>query len=617
MVAALCLGSQAGLSPAGEVRNDGRMCGLAGEIRFDGRPADIAAIERADDVLAPRGPDDGGLWWHGAHSVASRRLSIIDPSMAGTQPMVDAQLGLTVAFNGCIYNHAILRGELEGLGHVFRSHSDTEVIAKAFAEWGVRCVERFHGMFAIAIIEHESGRLVLARDRFGVKPLYVDHSPERLRFASTLPALLAAGGVDTTIDAVALSHYLSLNAIVPSPRTIIAGVRKLPPATVRVVGSDGTARDTVYWSLRFERTPERAGWSERDWQDALLDGLRVAVRRRFISDVPVGILLSGGLDSSLLVALASEAGHGGLPTFSIGFNSMAGDDGDEFAYSDLVAQKFDTDHHRIEVSSSRLLEALEGTVASMSEPMVSPDCVAFHLLAQETSRHVKVVHAGQGADELLAGYHWHQKLADVRRADADEAYRRVFFDRTHDELAALLKPSWMVDDAPRHLVEGWFARPGATATLDAVLRIETRVMLADDPLKRLDNMSMASGVEAREPFLDHELAELAASIPPELKLAHGGKGVLKQAARGLLPAEIIDREKGYFRVPELKHLHAPYVELVREALTDPAAKRRGIFRPAVVGTLLDDPRRQRTPTGSNALWQLGLLEMWLQEHGIT
>ena len=181
------------------------MCGLAGEIRFDGRQADIAAIERANDVLAPRGPDDGGLWWDGATAVAGRRLSIIDESVAGAQPMVDQELGLTIAFNGCIYDHAELRGELEKLGHTFRSHSDTEVIAKAYAEWGVRCVERFHGMFAFAIIEHESGRLVLARDRLGVKPLYVDHSPERLRFASTLPALLAAGGVDTSIDAVALT----------------------------------------------------------------------------------------------------------------------------------------------------------------------------------------------------------------------------------------------------------------------------------------------------------------------------------------------------------------------------------------------------------------------------
>ena len=593
------------------------MCGLAGEIRFDGRQADIAAIERANDVLAPRGPDDGGLWWHGAQCVASRRLSIIDPSAAGAQPMVDTDLGLTVAFNGCIYDHAILRTELESLGHTFRSHSDTEVIAKAYAEWGVGCVERFHGMFAFAIIEHESGRLVLARDRLGVKPLYVDHSTERLRFASTLPALLAAGGVDTTIDAVALSHYLSLNAIVPSPRTIIAGVRKLPPATIRVVDSDGTIRDTTYWDLRFERASDRVGWSERDWQEALLDALRVAVRRRFVSDVPVGVMLSGGLDSSLLVALASEAGHGGLPTFSIGFNSMAGDHGDEFAYSDLVARKFDTDHHRIEVSSSRLLNALDGAVASMSEPMVSPDCVAFHLLAEETSRHVKVVQSGQGADELFAGYHWHSKLADVRRGDADDAYRRVFFDRTHDELAALLEPHWMIGDEPRRLVEERFARPGATTTLDAVLRIDTQVMLVDDPLKRLDNMTMASGVEAREPFLDHELVELAASVPPELKLAHGGKGVLKQAARGLLPAEVIDREKGYFRVPELKHLDAPYVELVRAALTDPAAKRRGLFRPAIVESLLDDPRRHHTPIGSNALWQLGLLEMWLQSHGIT
>jgi asparagine synthase (glutamine-hydrolysing) len=592
------------------------MCGLAGEIRFDGREVDVAAIERAHDVLAPRGPDDGGLWWNATHGVASRRLSIIDPSAAGAQPMVDPELGLTIGFNGCIYDHATLRDELEGLGHTFRSHSDTEVIAKAYAQWGVRCVERFHGMFAFAIVEHESGRLVLARDRLGVKPLYVDESPERLRFASTLPALVAAGGVDTSIDVVALSHYLSVNAIVPPPRTILTGVRKLPPATVRVVETDGTTRDTVYWEPRFERTAERADWSEQDWQDALLDALRVAVRRRFVADVPVGVLLSGGIDSSLLVALSSEAGHDRLPTFSIGFRSMGGHDGDEFAYSDLVARRFNTDHHRIEVSSSRLLHALGGAVAAMSEPMVSPDCVAFHLLAHEVSKHVKVVLGGQGADELMAGYHWYPQLAGVPRAAAADAYAGVFLDRDQQELATLLEPAWLLDaDEPRRFIEERFARSGATSTLDAALRMDTQVTL-DDPLNRLDNMTMASGVEAREPYLDHELVELAATIPPELKLAHGGKGVLKEAARGLLPAAVIDRDKGYFRVPELRHLDAPFVELVRAALTDPVAKQRGLFRPDVVESLLAEPDARHTPMGSNVLWQLGLLEMWLQENGV-
>jgi asparagine synthase (glutamine-hydrolysing) len=509
-----------------------------------------------------------------------------------------------------------LRAELEGLGHTFRSRSDTEVIAKAYAQWGVRCVERFHGMFVFAIFEHESGRLVLARDRLGVKPLYVSQTPERLRFASTLPALLAAGGVDTSIDIVALGHFLSLNGVVPSPRTIVTGVRRLPPATIRVVEADGTTRDTVYWNLRFERAPERARWSERDWQQALLDALRVSVGRRFVADVPVGVLLSGGIDSSLLVALSSEAGHDRLPTFSIGFRSMGGHHGDEFAYSNLVARHFTTDHHRIEVSSSRLLQALEGAVASMSEPMVSPDCVAFYLLAQEVSNHVKVVLGGQGADELLAGYHWYPKLAGFPRDGAADTYAGLLLDPDHQGLAALLEPGWLHDvDESRRFLDETFARPGATSTLDAALRMDTQVTL-DDPLKRLDNMTMASGVEAREPFLDHELVELAATIPPELKLAHDGKGVLKEAARGLLPSAVIDRDKGYFRVPELRHLDAPFVEIVRAALTDPAAKQRGLFRTEVVEALLTEPDARQTSGGSNMLWQLGLLEMWLQAHDV-
>lgn len=593
------------------------MCGLVGEVRHDGGRVNLAAIDRAAEVLAPRGPDDGGTWSEGPFALSSRRLSVVDLSPAGRQPMVDVDLGLTTVFNGCIYNHDDLRGTLAGLGYTFRSHSDTEVIAKAYAQWGIDCVRRFAGMFAFAIIEHDSGRVVLARDRLGVKPMYLDHTADRLRFASTLPALLAAGGVDTSLDRVALSHYLSFDSIVPPPRTILAGVRKLPPATVRVVEPDGVTSDTHYWEPMFTRMPERSDWSVEDWRDALLDSLRVAVRRRLVADVPVGALLSGGLDSALVVALMTEAGGPGLPTYSIGFPSAGGDVGDEFAYSDLVARQFDTEHHRIEVSSNRLFEALDPAVEAMSEPLMSPACLAFHLLGHEVSRSLKVVQGGQGADELLAGYRWHRPLADVSRAGAADAYADVFVDRTYAEMADLLERDWLLDhDAPRRFLADVFARPGATTGLDAVLRNDTTVMQVDDPIQRIDTMMMASGVEARMPFMDHDLVELAAAIPPDLKLAHGGKGVLKQAARGLVPAAVVDRPKGYFPVPGVKHLDAPFLQRVRAALTDPAAKQRGLFRPAVVEAWLADPDGNRTPIGSNALWQIGLLEIWLQTHGI-
>lgn len=593
------------------------MCGLAGELRFDGRGADVAAVERCCVRLARRGPDGSGIWAAGALALGHRRLSIIDLSAAGSQPMVDAALGLSVVFNGCIYNYKQLRAELETRGRRFFSTSDTEVVVKAYAEWGVACVEKFFGMFAFAIAERDTGRLVLARDRLGIKPLYLDHTAERLRFASTLPALLAGGGTDTSIDRTALAYYMSFHSVVPAPHTILAGVRKLPPATVRVVEPDGRSRDHVYWQADFSRDPARADFSGRDWQDALLESLRTAVERRTVADVPVGVLLSGGIDSSVVVALLAGSGQQDLTTFSIGFEDAGGELGDEFEYSDLIAAHFGTTHHRIEISSSRLLPAIDAAIAAMSEPMVSHDCVAFYLLSEEVSQHVKVVQSGQGADEVLGGYDWYPPLTDVPRDNAVEAYANVFFDRRKAALRELLNPDWLVeDDAPLDYITALFALPRAESSVDAALRCDTTIMLVDDPVKRVDNMTMAWGLEARVPFLDHEFVELAGRIPPELKLADGGKGVLKRASRGVVPDAIIDRTKGSFPVPAIRQLEGPYLERVRAALSDPTAQARGLFRPEAVSGMLAAPNETRTTLDSNALWQLALLEMWLQTMGI-
>ena len=593
------------------------MCGLAGEVRFDGRTADIEAVDRMTACMTHRGPDGEGVWGHGPVAFGHRRLSIIDLSAAGSQPMVDTGLGLTTVFNGCIYNYEELRSELQGKGHRFFSTSDTEVIGKAYAEWGIRCVDRFLGMFAFAIVEHASGRVVLARDRLGIKPLYLDARPDRLRFASTLPALLSGGGVDTSIDRTALSYYMTFHSVVPAPLTILAGVRKLPPATVRVIEPDGSHVDHLYWEPDFSRDDSRAGWSPADWEHALVDSLRTAVKRRMVADVPVGVLLSGGIDSSLVVALLAEAGQTDLATFSIGFDSAGGEAGDEFEYSSLVAERFGTDHHRIPIPTDRLLPGIDGAVGAMSEPMVSHDCVAFYLLSQEVAKSVKVVQSGQGADEILGGYDWYPPLDGVDRDDAVEEYAKVFFDRRWSAMPGLLNPEWLIDvDAPTDFIAERFGRPGADTAVDAALRNDTTIMLVDDPVKRVDNMTMAWGLEARVPFLDHEFVELMGRVPPELKLAMGGKGVMKRAARGIVPDEVIDRTKGYFPVPAIRQLEGPYLNRVRDALTDPAARERGLFRPETVDRLLADPNTTRTTLGSNALWQLALLEMWLQEHGI-
>ncbi|MGE0315047.1 MAG: N-acetylglutaminylglutamine amidotransferase [Lautropia sp.] len=591
------------------------MCGVSGEIRFDSSIADVGAVARMCDAMAPRGPDGSGVVAHGRVALGHRRLKIIDLSEKAGQPMLDPELGLTIVFNGCVYNYPELRESLASAGYRFFSSGDTEVVLKAWHRWGERCVDHLHGMFAFAIHERDSGRVALARDRFGIKPMYLSQSGHRLRFASSLTALLAAGDVDTSIDPEALNLYMSFHAVVPPPRTILNGVRKLPAATIRTIDADGTQHDRRYWNPPCERDPRDARMSAADWRDALLASLRVAVRRRMVSDVPVGVLLSGGVDSSLIVGLLAEQGQHGLKTFSVGFEEANGEKGDEFVYSDLIAKRFETDHFKTFVRSAELMGALPDTIRAMQEPMVSYDNVGFFLLSKEVSRHVKVVQSGQGADEVFGGYHWYPPMLEA--IDPVDAYCRAFRDRDHATLATQLAPQWHhATDLSRALVAEHFARPGAATGVDLALRIDSQVMLVDDPVKRVDNMTMAWGLEARVPFLDHELVELAARIPPALKLADGGKGILKDVARLVVPAEVIDRRKGYFPVPQLKYLAGPYLALVRDALGSQAARERGLFRRDWLDTLFADPSRHITPLRGSELWQAGLLELWLQQHGL-
>jgi asparagine synthase (glutamine-hydrolysing) len=593
-------------------------------VRLDGQAPDIRAVSAIADAMAPRGPDGAGVWSQGRVVLGHRRLKIIDLSEAGAQPMVDSELGLAVCWNGCIYNYKQLRNELSEFGYRFFSTSDTEVLLKAYHLWGDRFVDHLLGMFAFAIVERDSGRVLLGRDRLGIKPLYVTEDANRIRFASSLTALLAGGGVDTRIDPVALHHYLTFHSVVPPPRTILRGVTKVPPASLVAIEADGqgkiTSTTSTYWEPDFTRREERAEWSERDWEDAILASLRLAVERRLVADVPVGCLLSGGVDSSLIVGLLAEAGQHGLATFSIGFESVGGVKGDEFRYSDIIAERFGTDHHQIRIGTDRMLPALDGAIGAMSEPMVSHDCVAFYLLSQEVAKHVKVVQSGQGADEVFAGYHWYPPMGEPDAASLEgsvASYRKAFFDRNQSAYEALVSPALgTADDPSERFVTEHFARAGAATGVDRALRLDTTVMLVDDPVKRVDNMTMAWGLEGRVPFLDHELVELAATCPPTLKTAHQGKGVLKEAARRVVPADVIDRPKGYFPVPALTHLEGPYLDLVRDALYAPAAKERGLFRPEAVDRLLADPNGRLTPLRGNELWQIALLELWLQKHGI-
>ena len=592
------------------------MCGICGEIRFDGERPDVAAVDAMTCAMVARGPDGSGIFAKGAVALGHRRLKIIDLSERGAQPMVDPELGLAMVFNGCIYNYQELRSELEDRGYRFFSHADSEVILKAFDAWGADCVNKLIGMFAFAITDTDTGTTTLARDRLGIKPLYLAEKPGRLRFASSLQALLRAGDVDTSIDRIALHHYFSFHAVVPAPHTMYNGIRKLPPATVRIITADGRSTQRVYWTPGFESDPDRADWDEQRWQHELMESLRTSVRRRMVADVPVGVLLSGGVDSSLVVALLAEQGQRDLATFSIGFDSAAGESGDEYAYSDLIADTFGTDHHKIHIGTDRLLPAVPDTIAAMSEPMVSHDCVAFYLLSQEVSKSIKVVQSGQGADEILGGYSWYPPLAAIPRADVTAAYAKVFFDRDHQSILDILDPAYHLGDVDFdpsfEFARAHQAAPGAETAVDAALRLDTTIMLVDDPVKRVDTMTMAWGLEARVPFLDHEFVELAATCPADLKLAHGGKGVLKEASRAVLPNAVSDRTKGYFPGPGIRHLEGGMLDLVRDALGSQEARDRGLYRPETLDRLFANPNGIRTALDGNELWQVALLEIWLQ-----
>lgn len=593
------------------------MCGIAGELRFDRAMADVRAVADMTRTQSARGPDGEGIFGMGARVFGHRRLRIMDLTDRAHQPFVDNALGLGIVFNGAIYNHHALREELSARGYVFASTGDTEVIIKAWHAWGPAALDRLTGMFAFALWERDTGVTHLVRDRLGIKPLYYTQDARRLRFASTLPALLAGGEVDTALDPVALHHYMSLHAVVPAPRTIIKGVRKLPPATHMTVHPDGRTETNTWWRLDFTPNANDVARSFEDWRDLTLETLREAVRRRTVADVPVGVLLSGGVDSSLITGLLAELGTRDLRTYAIGFEAAGGEAGDEFHYSDLVANHFGTQHEKMMIPSADLLTALPDAIDAMSEPMVSHDCVAFYLLSAAVARHSRVVQSGQGADEVFGGYHWYPPLADNRDADGGvQAYRKVFFDRSHAEMAELLSPEWLADDETGRYLAEHFALPGADTAIDRALRLDTTVMLVEDPVKRVDNMTMAHALEARVPFLDHDLVELAARMPAHHKIAAGGKHVLKEAARKVIPAAVIDRPKGYFPVPALKYLRGPFLEYVRDIVGSEAARARGLYRPEVVQRMLDAPDSHITPLNGSKVWQIALLEAWLQTRGL-
>ena len=602
------------------------MCGICGELYWNGKQASVDSLKPMLAALEKRGPDDHGTWVHDQIGLGHRRLSIIDLSLAGHQPMVDEAISLV--FNGCIYNYETLKLELEKLGHQFVSHSDTEVIIKSYRQWGMECVQYFEGMFALAIWDDELQQLMIARDRLGIKPLYYAPVKGGMKFASNTQALLTSNEIDTDIDPVGLHHQLTLHAVIPAPNTILKGIKKLEPGHWLTINPDGQMYKKQFWHLTtdfVEKQPtHKQPKTEQDWVSLIHEALREAVHKRLTaSDVPVGVLLSGGIDSSLLVAMLAEAGVKDIKTFSIGFEDAPEEKGNEFEFSDMVVERFNTEHKQYLISNNEVLPRLHEAIDAMAEPMVGQDAIAFYLLSEKVSQDVKVVMSGQGADEVFGGYFWYSKMAAageaIDLADSEQAvsaFAPYYFDRSHQEWLEVINSKYHIDDVTSDYIGQRLTEEGAETFLDQVLRLDVTTLIVDDPVKRVDNMTMAWGLEARVPFLDHKLVEIAMAAPDELKLKDGGKYLLKKISQGLLPDAIINRPKVAFPMPALKYVRGDFFEYMKNILTSPQAKARGIFNQDKLQTLLNNPEAPEAFTAiqGSKLWHAALLEFWLQKH---
>ncbi len=593
------------------------MCGICGEVRFDEQPVQQNILQAMLSKLERRGPDAEGLWLKNNIAFAHRRLSVIDLSADSNQPMVDEELQLTLVFNGAIYNYPELRAQFIKEGYNFKSHGDTEVILKAYHKWGEHCPEHLHGMFAFAIWDWKKQSLFLARDRMGIKPLYYSFTNRQLRFASNIQALLASNkidkAIDTQINPVGLHNQFTLHAVIPAPNTILSGIQKLEPGTTLTIKNKTDYKTRRYW--QYDAIRPDTEMSENEWVAAIHDSLREAVRKRLdIADVPVGVLLSGGLDSSLLVGLLAEAGVNDIRTFSIGFEDQPEEKGSEFEFSDAVVERYQTQHQKIQIPNTEVLKRLPEAVQAMSEPMVGQDAVAFYLLSEQVSKHVKVVQSGQGADEVFAGYFWFPRIQQDDLTPGVERFAKYYFDRDHAEFLETVSKEYRGEDYTSKIIQDLLARPQADTFIDRVLHMDVNTLVVDDPVKRVDNMTMAFGLEARVPFLDHHLVELAAKMPPEMKLQSGGKHVLKKIARGIVPDSVIDRPKGYFPMPALKYVRGEFLEFMQDILNSSACINRGVYNRAYVDKLLQKPDDYFTRLQGSKLWHLALLEFWLQTH---
>jgi asparagine synthase (glutamine-hydrolysing) len=620
------------------------MCGIYGVVsRTTDKVVDRITLRRMGQVLYHRGPDDEGCRVDEQVGLGVRRLSIIDLA-TGHQPVTNEDKTLWLVFNGEIYNYQELRATLEKKGHVFVTRSDTEVIIHAFEEYGDRCVEHLNGMFVFAIWDAPRRRLTIARDRLGIKPLYYWVSGDQIVFGSELKAVIAHPDVPRQLDFMALDQFLTLEYI-PSPRTIFQRIYKLPPAH-RLIFQDGRLTVEPYWDVRPRELPE----DEAACEQMLTDLIRDAVRLQLVSDVPLGALLSGGIDSSTVVAFMSEALSIPVRTFSIGFDDQTYD---ELPYARTVAAHFGTDHCE-EVLQPDIASLAEQLVHHLDEPFGDFSVFPTYLVCRLASQSVKVVLSGDGGDELFGGYETYVAQ------DIDRYYRRLPGPLRQKALPALM--NWvpprsakrgLINEAKRFVEGGalpaslqhtrWMMfmsdhdkaqlyQPDLRASLDGCTAtslleshfqraarwdplaqqqyVDIKTYLVDDILTKVDRMSMAASIEARVPLLDHRIVEFALSLPPHSKLRRGRtKLVLRQAMRGRLPEVVLNRPKQGFSIP-LKHwLHGSLQPMMTDLLSSGCVQRRGYFEPETVNRWVSEHLQGRA-NHSHRLWALMVFEIW-------
>ena len=620
------------------------MCGIAGKIYFDDeRTVTRKEIRAMGNIMAHRGPDGEGVWIDGNIGLAHRRLAIIDLSEAASQPMSNEDGSVWITFNGEIYNFQELRRELEQCGHIFRTHSDTEVIIHAYEEYGRNCLAKLRGMFAFAIWDTRFRTLFLARDRVGKKPLFYFMGPDRFLFASEIKALLTDDTVPREPDPTAVDHFLALG-YVPGPMTAFLGIRKLPPAHWLEL-RDGEMETSRYWKLHY--TPKRKistgdAIAELKWR------LAESVRLRLVSDVPLGAFLSGGVDSSAVVIEMAKAMNVPVRTFSVGFGAAAFD---ERPFARRVAERYGTDHTELVVEAP-VTDILSRLVWTYDEPFGDSSAVPSYAIAELTRQHVTVVLNGDGADETFAGYDWYKMDCLIQRGEILPVSMRQWFAALMQGISGnknkkgmlwkvarlaqvlALPPSrryaqWTEHFCPRvrqrlytsgfkenvkesdpdNLFVTAFCATDAKDWLDTVLEADVNLYLADDLLVKMDRATMSHSLEARSPFLDHVLMEFAASLPVSFKQNRGHKKhILKASLRKCVPDDLIYRPKMGFSVPIDQWFRQDLQEIAYDVLLSPRALQRGYFAPMEVTRLLAE--HAGAINHGVRLWDLLMLELW-------